>query len=249
MRSNIQKYLAMAENSANQRIMSANGERHFGADGFIDQSLYFTNDLNPGGFYPADGGDGGGAAAAASLSQPYIITVSNASAAQVNNFNIWGANIYLGNTFTNGSLTISGITLTAAVGNSNITYYTMLQQSLTNNFTVGKTYLTVLSGSNAQAIQPLTVNTYDMNGNTAGKLLPSPLSPMQYQAGVYENNFPYRIDGFTTVSLNILASAVFQIYFYPSYNINPARALGDRNMGRQFAAPQLTPVQPVKQIG
>ncbi len=247
MRRNIKHYLADAQHDANQVVMSADGSgRKFGADGFIDNNKYFTDDTNPGNFYPADAQPQ--AQAQTQLSQPYIITVSNTSAAQVNNFNIWGANIYLGNTFSNGSLTISGVTLTADAGNSNITYYTMLQQSLTNNFTIGKTYIQVLTGSNSQATQKLSINTFDANGNTAGKLLPSPLSPMQYQSGVYENNFPYRIDGFTTVSINVLASVVFQIYFYPSFTINMARALGDGAVGRSFAAPQITPIQPVKQI-
>lgn len=253
MRKNIQKYLAMAEHEANQHVMSANGEsRTFGADGFLDKNLYFTDTANPANFYQSSFGADGEAAVAqqaqATLSQPYIVTVSNASAARITGFEIWGANIYLGNTFSSGSLTISGVTLSSAMP-APVTYYTMLQQSLTNNFTVGKTYLRSVSGTAAQVFNALTVKTYDANGNFAGKLLPSPLSPMQYQSGAYENNMPYRIDGFTTVSIDVEASAVFQIYFYPSYTINLARGLGDKPIGAGFSAPQINPVQPVKVLG
>ncbi len=256
MRNTVQKYLSIAEAEANQHVMSANGEkgRSFGADGFLDRSMYFTDPPggggNPANFYQSSfGADGEQAVQApATLSQPYIVTVSNTSAARVQGFEIWGANIYLGNTFSGGSLTISGVTISSAMP-APVTYYTMLQQSLTNNFTIGKTYLRSVSGTAAQVFNALTVKTYDANGNFAGKLLPSPLSPMQYQSGAYENNMPYRIDGFTTVSIDIEASVVFQIYFYPSYTINLARGLGDRPIGAGFAAPQINPVQPVKVLG
>lgn len=245
------KYLRDAQANANQAVMSANGSRYFGADGFIDKAMGFTNDLNPGEFYPADGA-GSSAAAAANpqgLSQPYIFTVSNASATQQSNFPLWGANIYLDQsrfTWSQGVLTISGVsvTLISSPAGSLQSYYTALQQALTNNFTVGKTYLASISGSSTQVLQPLGVNTYDTNGNLAGKILPSPLSPNQYQAGVYENNFAYRIDGNTIVTINVLPSAVFQIYFYPSFTINLSRGLGDAPIGRSFAAPAIgTPLR------
>lgn len=239
MRHNIQKYLQDAQHGANQRYM--------GADGFLDGHRGFTNDLAPGEFYPADGA--APAAQQTALSQPYIVQVSNASAASVANFDIWWAANYLGSTFSAGSLTISGVTLSAAMNNTGITYYNMLQQSLTNNFTVGKTYLTMITGSNAQITQPISIYTQDINGNTAGKLLPTPLSPFQFQSSAIENNFAYRIDSNTAVRMTILASVVFQIYFYPSFTLNMARALGDNAIGRSFAPPQITPVQAVKQIG
>ena len=236
MRKQLLNYLNDAHAEANQHILSANGERKIGADGFLDQKMTFTDPDDPGNFFMR--ADGAAApVVAAPESQPYIITVSNASATQINGFNIWGAATYLGNTFTAGSLTISGVTLSSAI--SNITYYEMLQQSNNNPFTVGRTYLASISGSASQVIQPLTINTKDSNGNQASKILPSPLSPNQYQSGVYENRMPYRIDGLTTVSISVLASAVFQIYFYPSFNVNLARTLGDQGLGRQFAAPQI----------
>jgi hypothetical protein len=244
MRNHIQDYLAMCEHDANQSVMSATGERTFGADGFIDGDLYFTDDLNPGNFYPADGDAASQAAApmaaAAPVSQPYIVTVSNASANTVSGFEFWGAAIYAFNSGFNagGSLTINGVTITSNM-QSPISYRFMLQQSLTNNFTVGRTYLASISGSQQQVIQPLRIVTYDANGNSSTKTLPSPLPPSQFQPGVYENRMPYRIDGFTTMAIDILPSVVFQLYWYPSFTINLARGLGDKPIGRGFGAPKI----------
>ena len=64
-------------------------------------------------------GNANGAAPAAQ-SQPYIITISNASAAAVSAFDVLGAYTYINNAgFTNGSLTISGVTISSAISNVN----------------------------------------------------------------------------------------------------------------------------------
>ena len=59
-------------------------------------------------------GNASGAAPAAQ-SQPYIITISNASAAAVSAFDVLGAYTYINNAgFTNGSVTSSGVTISSA---------------------------------------------------------------------------------------------------------------------------------------
>lgn len=257
MRRNFQHYLASAEKQVMQHTMSATGEknRRFGADGFPGSDRYFTDDQNFGNFQkssfgnPGFGADGNGAPAAPVFeSQPYIITLSNTSAARVANFEFWGAWTYLGNSFSSGSLTISGITISSALP-SPATYYFMLQQSNSNPFTVGKTYLRSKSGTTAQVFNNITVQTNDGNGNSASKTLTPVLGTMQYQASVNELNTPYRMDGGTILKMDIEASVVFDMYFYYSYNINIARALGDQSVGAAFAAPHLNPIQPVKAIG
>lgn len=259
MRRNFQHYLAQAEAEVMQHTMDASGGKHrkFGADGFPGSDRYFTDSNNPGNFfqssygnpaYGADGGNNGGGGVPVFESQPYIITLSNTSAARVANFEFWGAWTYLGNTFSSGSLTISGITISSALPNP-ATYYFMLQQSNSNPFTVGKTYLRSRSGTTSQVFNNITVRTDDGNGNQARKTLTPVLGTMQYQASVNELNTPYRVDGGTTLFMDIEASVVFDIYFYYSYNINIARALGDQSVGAQFAAPHLNPIQPVKAIG
>jgi len=257
MRRNFQHYLAAAEAEVMQHTMDATGGRNrkFGADGFPNSDRYFTDSNNPGNFLGSSfgnqnfGADGGaGAGAPVFESQPYIITLSNTSAARVANFEIWGAWTYLGNTFSSGSLTISGITISSALP-SPATYYFMLQQSNSNPFTVGKTYLRSRSGTSSQVFNNITVRTDDGNGNQARKTLTPVLGTMQYQSTVNELNTPYRVDGGTTLFMDIEASVVFDIYFYYSYNINLARALSNDGVGASFAAPHLNPIQPVKAIG
>lgn len=257
MRRNFQHYLAAAEAEVMQNTMDFSGGRNrkFGADGFQGGDRYFTDSNNPGNFLgssfgnPGYGADGnGGGAAPVFESQPYIITLSNTSAARVANFEIWGAWTYLGNTFSSGSLTISGITISSALPNP-ATYYFLLKQSDSNPFTIGKTYMRSRSGTASQVFNTLTLRTDAATGNQARKVLTPVKGTMQQQTDVCEINTPYRIDGGTIMSFDVEASVVFDIYFYPSFDVNLSRALSDQSVGANYAAPHLNPVAPMKVIG
>ncbi len=226
----IRQYMQNARNFAN--------ETYLNADGFIDDnSSYFTASDD---FFSADGMPMASApVAAAPTSQPYIITVSNASAASVSNFDVLGAYQYLQNTgFTNGSLLISGVTISSGI--SNVTYQQFLYQSMNSPFTVGLTYIQTLNGVTGQITQPMTLNTQDANGNQALKTLVVTIDPYQQQTGVVAVKQVYRIDGYTKLTIStILPSSVFQIQFYPADNINIARGLSGRAASAQFRNPQV----------
>lgn len=229
----IRQYMQNARNFAN--------ENYLNADGFIDDDTsYFTAGDD---FFNADGMPMAAPAPMASVptSQPYIITISNASASSVSNFDVLGAYQYLQNAgfnTTTGNLTISGITISSGI--SNVTYQQFLYQSMNSPFTVGLTYVQSLSGSTAQITQPLTLNTQDANGNQALKTLVVTIDPYQYQSGVVAFKHVYRIDGYTKLTIStVLASVVFQIQFYPADNINLARGLAGRPASRQFGNPQI----------
>jgi hypothetical protein len=237
----IKKYLENAKNFANEKYMNAVGFDYFaGGDQFFD----------------ADG-DGGAVAPQAGgvpsmgnmrTSQPYIITVSNASATAVSNFDVLGAYQYLGSgTFTNGSLVASGsgyqITISSAI--SNVTYQEFLYQSMNSPFAVGLTYIESVSGSTTQISQTLTLNTRDANGNQALKTLVPTLDPYQQQSGIVALNQLYDIDGFTKITIStVLASVVFRIHFYPRANLNIARGLRGNQVAADFGSPmkQITPL-------
>lgn len=248
----IENYLRQAQNQINQRQLGASGERFMGVDGRVDGQapfMKFTNDLDPGSFYGADGSNAGQAAMNnGATSQPYALQISNASAATISNFTIWQANTYLDQgsySWSAGSLTVSGVTISSVYG-GNITYWTMLQQSQQGPFGVGKTYMNVLSGSNGQVTQPLNLTTIDMNGDQASKIIPNLVSPNQFQAGILENSSTYRIDGYTGVAITVLPSAVFQIYFFPSATVNLARGIVGAPIGRVYSDRSIgapTPVQ------
>ena len=145
----IKKYLENAKNFANEKYMNAIGFDYFaGGDQFFDAD-------GEGAVAPQAGGVP--SMAAMRTSQPYIITVSNASATSVSNFDVLGAYQYLGGgTFTSGNQVVTGagyqITISSAI--SNVTYQEFLYQSMNSPFSVGLTYIESVSGSTTQVYKP-----------------------------------------------------------------------------------------------
>ena len=221
----IRQYMQNARNFAN--------ESYLNADGFIDNDMQFTGGDD---FFNADGMPMA-QTASTPTSQPYVINLVNASASAVSNFDVLGAYQYLQNTgFANGSLTISGITISSGI--ANVTYQQFLYQTMNSPFSVGLTY--IQSATTGQLTQPLTLNTQDANGNQALKAIIVTIDPYQQQTSVVAVKQLYRIDGYTKLTISsVLASAVVQFQFYPSDNINLARGLAGRPASRQFGNPNI----------
>ena len=221
----IRQYMQNARNFAN--------ESYLNADGFIDNDMQFTGGDD---FFNADGMPMA-QSGSTPTSQPYIINVVNASASAVANFDILGSYQYLQNTgFSNGSLTISGITISSGI--ANVTYQQFLYQTMNSPFSVGLTY--IQSATTGQLTQPLTLNTQDANGNQALKAIIVTIDPYQQQTNVVAVKQLYRIDGYTKITIaSVLASAVVQFQFYPADNINLARGLAGRPASRQFGNPNI----------
>jgi hypothetical protein len=231
----IKQYLQAAERNAHERYLSA--------DGFLDQNNQFAGGED---YFNADAAPAAAAPApAAKRSQPYIIQVSNASAAAVSNFDILGAFTYLQNTgFSSGSLTISGVTISSSL--SNVTYQAFLYQSMNAPFKVGATALESLSGSSAQITEPITLTTQDANGNYASMVMTPWVDPYQQQTDRVILSEEYSIDGYTKLTIStIRASVVFRIRFFPADTINIARGLAGRNPSQQLGNPSLVRNQTV----
>jgi hypothetical protein len=227
--SSIQRYLQMANRSVNEQFV--------GVDGFIDDDMYFAGDMNT--FFGADGEANAAPVAAPSVmrSQPYIITVSNASNAAVT-IDIFGAYIYLNNAgFNAGTLTVSNVTITSNL--SNVTYFNLLNQSSISPFTIGSTLISSVNGTTSQVLQPITLTTQDANGNQAVKILTPVVDPYQNQSGIVDLKQPFRIDGFTKLTFSIYASTSVQFQFYPSDTINVARGLGGNPVSKQYGSPKI----------
>ncbi len=229
--SNISRYLQNANRSLNEQFV--------GADGFLDDDMYFAGGEDF--FTYADGTPAPAAAAAAPAasmrSQPYILTVSNASNAAVS-VDIFGAYIYLNNAgFTAGSLVINNVTI--ASGLSNTTYYNLLNQSSVSPFSIGSTLISSVNGVVSQVLQSITLSTQDANGNSAVKILTPVIDPYQQQSGVIELKQPFRIDGFTKLTVSVFAASTVQFQFYPSDTINIARGLGGNPVSKQYGSPKI----------
>jgi hypothetical protein len=223
--SSIQRYLQNANRQVNEQFV--------GIDGVWES---FTDDTDIAQFYRADGMPA--AAPSPARSQPYIVSVSNASNAAVT-IDVFGAYIYLNGgpgSFSNGSLTVSNVTISS--GLSNTTYFNLLNQSSVSPFTIGSTLISYVSGaSTTQVLQPLTLTTQDANGNQAVKILTPTIDPYQQQSGVIELLQAYRIDGFTKLTFSLFASTAVQFQFYPADNINIARGLAGAPVSKQFGNP------------
>jgi len=226
--SSIQRYLQNANRSVNEQFV--------GADGFIDDDMYFTGDMGNW-FTNAEGDAAPVAAPSVMRSQPYIITVSNASNAAVT-IDVFGAYIYLNNAgFSNGSLTVSNVTITSNL--SNVTYFNLLNQSSISPFTIGSTLISSVNGTASQVLQPITLNTQDANGNSAVRILTPVVDPYQNQSGIVDLKQPFRIDGFTRLTFQVFASSSVQFQFYPSDTINVARGLGGSPVSKQYGSPRI----------
>ena len=224
--SQIQRYLQMANRSVNEQFI--------GIDGFIDDDMYFAGGDN---FFSAEGDAASVAAPSMMRSQPYILTVSNASNAAVT-IDVFGAYIYLNNAgFSNGSLTVSNVTITSNL--SNVTYYNLLNQSSYSPFTIGNTLISSVNGTASQVLNPITLTTQDANGNQAVKILTPVVDPYQNQSGIVDLKQPFRIDGFTKLTFSIFASTSVQFQFYPSDTINVARGLGGNPVSKQYGSPKI----------
>jgi hypothetical protein len=172
-------------------------------------------------------------------SQPYIITISNASATAVANFDVLGAYTYINSTgFSNGSLTLSGVTISSAI--SNVNYQQFLYQSMNQPFSVGLTYIESVSGSSSQITQTFTLNTQDANGNQMLRTVVPTIDPYQQQSTIVAVKQLYAIDGFTKITFTtVAASVVFRLHFYPAINVNLASGLSGNPVTQAFSSPNL----------
>lgn len=220
-----QKYLMQAR----ERLRGGNYHN------FVDDPMNNYGFVNQPQMYQAAGP--AAPAAPAKRSQPYAITISSASGAAVTDFDVLGAYQYINNSgFTAaGSLVIGSVTIFSAI--PNVTYQELLYQSMNNPFTVGLTYLSC-SSPVAQVQEVFSIQTKDANGTVVTIPIVPNVDPYQFQNGINAVNQEYRIDGYTKLTFaNILPLAVLTIRWFPSDNLNPARALGGQDVARQYGNP------------
>jgi hypothetical protein len=221
MKRTVNDYISQARNNAGNHL------------NFVDDSVRFTGNPN---LY-ATGAPAPAQPQSAKKSQPYAVTVSSASGANVQNFDVLGAYQYLNNSgFTaGGDLVVGSITIKSAI--PGVSYRDLLYQSMNNPFTVGLTYLQC-AATPAQVNEVFTIDTRDANGTVVQIPIVPSVDPYQFQAGINVVEQEYRVDGHTKLTFaNILANAVLTIRFFPSDNINPARALAGAAASKGFGNP------------
>lgn len=219
MKKNMSSYISEAKAAASQKHLN-----------FVDDKMGFVNQPN---LYA----NGAGANAGVKKSMPYAVVVTSESVDDVANFDVLGSYQYINNAgFTaSGDLVIGSITITSAIPGVN--YRQLLYQAQNNPFTVGQTYLSC-SNVAAQVNETFTITTQDANGTLVSIPIVPAIDPYQQIATINVVEQEYRIDGFTKLTFrNILAGATLTIRWYPSDNLNPARALSGQAASRQYGNP------------
>lgn len=224
--SNVRNYISNARNFANENYtnFSGNGNQFANLQGMANVGRRMQN------------ADGGGNAPQA---QPYIITLTNASAQVVNNFDVLGAFQYLQSSgFSNGSLTINGVTISSGI--PNVSYQELLYQSMNQPFRVGLTYIQSLSGSAAQITTPFLLDTRDANGSRAQRLMTPTIAPTDFQQNIVALRQEFSIDGFTKLTFNsILPSVSVSIQLYAASTVNVGVTLQGGNPVQQYSNPNV----------
>ena len=219
------KYFAQANEEANETYLNYGGYPSVDAD-FDDyvEAAGGSQMLNQ------TGGMGG-----APTSQPYIITVSNTTTNAITS-NIIGkayANITATTPTANGVKT--GMTYT--MGISGTTYLEFLYQQLNKPFIVGLTY--VDANDQSQALKTLQLKVRDTNGNVQERTIVPTIDPYQQQTNILAVRQSFRWDGFTSIAVDVNASASVTFYFYPSENVNLTRGLAGQSVARGYGNPNV----------
>jgi hypothetical protein len=252
----VRNYINNARNQAHQNYSGFTGNPANNSGGYGNYVNYVGNDSVGNRTVLANGGMN------APQSQPYIITISNASGVSVTNFDVLGAYTYLNGTsmpstpagtvsFSSGSMTVTnsgatGFTITVSSAITNVTYQQFLYQSMNQPFQVGLTYIESVGGSSAQITTPITLNTQDANGNQMLRTIIPVIDPYQQQSTIVAIKQLYAIDGFTKLTFaSIFPTVTFRVHFYPATNINLASGLAGAPVAQSYTNPMISGVPTV----
>lgn len=221
---NYNKYFAQAEEDAQEQYLNYGG--YPAVDGDFDDYVEAAGGSQ---MMNQTGAQGMGGAP---TSQPYIITISNTTAAAVDS-NIIGkafANITAANNGRN-----AGVVYT--MGISGTTYTEFLYQQLNKPFIVGLTY--VDASTQPQALKTLQLKVRDTNGNVQQRTIVPTVDPYQQQTDILAIRQSWRWDGFTSIAVDLIASGSATFYFYPSENVNLTRGLAGQSVARGYGNPNV----------
>ena len=219
---NLDSYFSDAEEAINETFMSADG---FDYNDF-EESFDFASE----GEYMNAGGDMAGS------SQPYIVSLYNSSAADVSSVEIGGA--FANITTASGDDGNTG-GIKYAMGISGVTYLEFLWQTTSKPFVVGLTYLQCDS-SPSSVLETITVKVVDTNGNSQSKTLVPTIDPYQQQNDITVLKHTYKWDGFTTLTVNKIATGkTLKVYLFPSETVSAGRALTGSAIARGYGNPNV----------
>lgn len=209
-------YFEQAENFANENFSNYDGWNNF-----TDAYNY------------ADGQ--GSATALASL--PYVINIANSTTDDVANVVFLDAN-KAGNATAPAFGNDAAISITM---DGTITYAEFLQDIKNSPVKIGEMHLE--SSNTSQPYKTLTIKNREANGRELSLPVTPRKDPMQYQAGVSIVRYAFAVNGFTSITTTILASATLTVSLYPMEQVDVSRSLEGRSVSKQYARPNLSQIQ------
>lgn len=166
------------------------------------------------------------------VSDPFIITLNNTTGAAITSVTVFNAAAGI-NAFNDG--VTAGVVVT--YGYSNLTYEQFLFWLIGKTFKVSA--IQVITTTNAQAIQAMTVTTRNMTGAGEFKTIIPKVDPYQQQTGNIYQKVSFAINNLTTITLASLgAGLTVTYYFYPSVverSFGRANTYRDPNVVRPLA--------------
>lgn len=229
------EYFQVAEQAANERYFSSNGEwDEFGDewDEFGDEWDEFDDDEED--YETEEDYDMASGHSLKEHSQPYIVRIANSTSSAVNNVIILDAYTHMADTNNFGN----PVAIALSIVTTNVTYIQFLRQTASQPFEVGEIYLQ--SSTTAQVTETITVRWQDATGQRLDKVLTPIRDPYQFQNGSITHTYQHMIDGYTRYTINsILASATLDIYMYPKAKINLGRAVRGRKAMKLYSNPNI----------
>jgi hypothetical protein len=167
-------------------------------------------------------------------SLPFIVLVQNSTTANIANVTIFNANVALG-TDTSAFGNTAGIVITS--GNSNVSYYKLLQTSKDKPFRVAQTYISSATAGQIQV--QYSVVQIAANGVRVDTPITPNIDPYQLQTTVLVNTTQYIIDGDSSIVFaSLLASTTVTFQLFPVNTANVTRTLTDSGVVNQLGSPQ-----------
>jgi hypothetical protein len=161
--------------------------------------------------------------------EPYILQISNAGAAQEN------AIIFGRNRFSGVANFGSGVNITITMGVASVPYEQLLQQSANEPFEIVKVRLS--STSTPQLDNSITYVKTDSNGQEASTpiTVTSYLSPDQFQSTLRDIDYRMQIDGNTHLVYPVEAGAAITMSVYIAAKVNIAKPLIGKGAVTEYA--------------
>lgn len=169
-------------------------------------------------------------------SQPYIITVSNTTTADIHNVEILNA---LSRQFNSE---VAGLHYEYNVGT--MTYPEFLAWISSGNvFSVGQTSLVGIGSSDslnrAQVQETVSIVTKDPNGNAVTRVFNPRIDSFQYSSTQTDLWYDYLLNSFTNFTIGKLyANTALKLYFYPKQKLNQFKALQQGGNATKYGNPK-----------